>query len=181
MGRRYNSFLSYGTGTNKQYSIENYELMDLLMKQIASAGDANYANPKTNDFRKNISKRKDVDPNGLFDFAAHGTPYYVNIYVNGKEHKYQDWRVVANIIKHSKDFHGQDIRLLSCHVGVKDDGFAQNLANKLKVNVYASNTFYWSYPDGTHFAADKNSKDNQPNILTRRELIKFSPNNKRRS
>ncbi len=178
MGRRYNSGLCIGVNGN--ISFENFELYNLLMKQ-AAYGDANFADPNTNNFKKNISKRRDIDPNGLFDFAAHGSPYSMDIYVNGKNHEDQDWRVIANIIKHSKGYHGQDIRLLSCNVGMKPDGFAQNLANKLNVNVYASDTIYWAYPSGAHFSANKSIKGDEPDFSSRHNLIKFTPNKRRRN
>ena len=95
MGRRINSGLA--SGVRGQVSIENYELISKLVAQ-AVPGDINLADPKYNDFHDYIERRKDKDSEGNFDFAAHGGPKSVEIYVNGKTHEV-DWRTVAKIIK----------------------------------------------------------------------------------
>lgn len=47
------------------------------------------------------------------------------------------------------------MRLLSCSVGSTDDGFAQNLSNKLGVDVLAPSTVLWALPTGRYFMADE--------------------------
>jgi len=153
MGRCCNSKLSYGTKNNNQITFESYDLLNKLFSQVA-AGDANYADPNINQFREYIDRRNNKDAEGKFDFVAHGSSKTVNIYVNGNPHTV-NWRVVANIIRHSKEYHGQDIRLLSCNTGRLSNGFAQNLANKLKVKVYAPSTTIWATKQGEYYIADK--------------------------
>ena len=112
------------------------------------------ADPKYNDFHDYIERRKDKDSAGNFDFAAHGGPKSVEIYVNGKTHEV-DWRTVAKIIKGDKKYYrGQPIKLLSCSTGKLDNGFAQNLANKLNTIVYAPRTTLWAESDGSYYISE---------------------------
>ena len=60
-----------------------------------------------------------------------------------------DQRRLANLLKHDKGFHkNQAIRLISCSTGANASGFAQNLANKLGVNVKAPSNTLWIHHDG---------------------------------
>ena len=124
-----------------------------------AVGDANFMGTHQN-FLKFISKRKDIDANGFFDVVGHGTSTYIQIdridpnCGNELQTLNIDWRVTAKIIKNSKGYHGQGIRLLSCNTGKTDDGFAQNLANKLKVPVQAPISYLYANPDGTYYVAE---------------------------
>ena len=120
-----------------------------------SVGDATFMD--ANDaFVSNISRRTDVDANGYFDVIAHGTPNGIQITHNGK-HMIVDHRTAARLIQNSAGYNGQAIRLLSCNTGALDNGFAQNLANKLNVEVYAPTNFLWSTPNGNYFVAGMNN------------------------
>lgn len=68
----------------------------MFLNYQAAAGDISYI--KNEQFNKNISKRIDVDPNGVFDVIAHGDPKNIQINVNGRQHEVS-WRVSANSIK----------------------------------------------------------------------------------
>ena len=92
----------------------------------------------------NASKRKDVDPNGMLDIIAHGDPNHIYI---GKDLKMEPAKA-AKMIQNMSEFHGQDIRLLSCNTGSLKNGFAQQLARKLNVAVYAPNNYLWAFPSG---------------------------------
>ena len=117
-------------------------------------GDMNLADPTYNYFHGYIERRRDKDSEGNFDFAARGSPKNVEIYVNGKTHKV-DWRTVAKIIKRDKKYYkGQLIKLLSCGTGKLDNGFAQNLANKLNAIVYAPTTILWAQSDGSYYISE---------------------------
>jgi len=83
---------------------------------------------------------KAVEPDGdKFDVAMHGSPSAVAF--GGKEANMSP-RTLASIIRHSKDYHGQEIRLLSCNTGNAINGeycFAEELANALGKVVHAPN------------------------------------------
>lgn len=82
---------------------------------------------------------------GYFDFAAHGTPKSV-LYDN--KNKNMSARELARVIEHDEKYHGEKVRLLSCSTGAVDDGFAQNLANALGVEVEAPTDVLLVYPNG---------------------------------
>lgn len=84
---------------------------------------------------------------GYFDFAAHGTEN--NIEYESKD-KVMSAREVARVIKHDKSYNGEKIRLLSCSTGATDEGFAQQLANALGVEVEAPSDVLIVSPDGTY-------------------------------
>lgn len=44
-----------------------------------------------------------------------------------------------------------------CNTGSLDNGFAQNLANKLNVKVYAPTNYLWATPNGNYFVAGMNN------------------------
>lgn len=103
-------------------------------------------------FFRYIQKRADVDANGYYDIIAHGTPNGIQITHNG-QHMIVDHRTAARLIQNADGYNGQGIRLLSCNTGALDDGFAQNLANQLNVEVYAPTNYLWATQDGNYFVA----------------------------
>lgn len=82
---------------------------------------------------------------GFFDFAAHGTADNIEY---GSEDKVLTAREVARIIRHNESYNGEKVRLLSCNTGSVEDGFAQQLANALGVEVEAPSDVLLVYPDG---------------------------------
>lgn len=84
---------------------------------------------------------------GYFDFAAHGSPDYIEYGEKGKNMSARD---VARVISHNEKYNGQKVRMLSCSTGASDDGFAQQLANSLGVEVEAPTDVLYVYEDG-HF------------------------------
>ena len=82
---------------------------------------------------------------GYFDFAAHGT---ANSIEYGSQGDTMSARDVATIIRHNKAYNGQKVRLLSCSTGSTDNGFAQQLANALGVEVEAPTDILLIYPNG---------------------------------
>jgi hypothetical protein len=97
-----------------------------------------------------FERAKLVKPDGnKFDIAMHGTSQSVAF--GGREVNMSP-RLLAAIIKHNKDYSGQEIRLLSCNTGKKTDDdycFAEELANALGVTVYAPNDLLIFNSDGT--------------------------------
>ena len=81
-----------------------------------------------------------IKPDGnKFDVAMHGT---VDSVAFGSDQGNMSARLLADIIRRSKGYHGQDIRLLSCYTGYSmgtEYNFAEELANALGVTVWAPN------------------------------------------
>lgn len=82
---------------------------------------------------------------GYFDFAAHGTPGHIEY---GSRDNKMSARDLARVIKHNEAYNGEKIRLLSCSTGATKDGFAQQLANALGVEVEAPTDVLFIYPGG---------------------------------
>lgn len=123
-----------------------------------------------------ISKRKDVDSDGKYDVVAHGNSKNIHIEHNGKNIEINS-RIAAKLIKSRTDYtKGQSIRLLSCNTGKGNDCFAQNLANKLGVTVYAPTKMIWAWPNGTHdvYGSIKNNI-NKPNLKDKGYMKAFHP------
>ena len=137
-----------------------------------SVGDATFMDAD-DAFARNISNRIDVDANGYFDVIAHGTTNGIQITHNG-QHMIVDHRTAARLIQNSDGYNGQAIRLLSCNTGALNNGFAQNLANKLNVEVYAPTNYLWSTPNGNYFVAGINNL-NLPDMNNRGIFKLFSP------
>lgn len=104
---------------------------------------------------KYISRRADVDPNGYFDIVAHGTPKGIQITHNG-QHIMVEHKTAARLIQNLDGYNEQNIRLLSCNTGSIDNGFAQNLANRLNVEVSAPTNYLWAKANDTYFVAGMN-------------------------
>lgn len=89
-----------------------------------------------------------VPLDGFFDVAMHGSPR--SVFFRSNENK-MSARTLATVIRHSKGYAGQNIRLLSCNTGkVIGDAycFAEELANALGVIVTAPNKTLYIFSDG---------------------------------
>ena len=114
---------------------------------------------------------KNVRPLELhFDVAMHGSPTSVGF---GTTETNMSARTLAAIIRHSKGYKGQKIRLLSCNTG-RNVGhnycFAEELANALGVEVIAPNDVLYISPMGQLQVGDDGSG----------EFVIFKPNQRRR-
>ncbi len=118
-----------------------------------------------------FERAKLVRPDGnKFDVAMHGTSQSVAF---GGRKINMSPRLLAAIIKHNKDYNGQEIRLLSCNTGKTVNGeycFAEELANAIGVTVYAPNDLLIFYDDGT-FEIGRNNEG---------RFIPYKPNERRR-
>lgn len=141
----------------------------------AIAGDATFRSDPY-DYFKFISRRSDIDKDGVFDVVAHGAVYTIQIMHNG-EIMDIDSRLAARLIQQNSNYKkGQSIRLLSCNTGESPNGFAQNLANKLNVVVYAPTNIVWAYPNGRHIvAARRGDNDRLPDLKKLGSFIPFYP------
>jgi len=126
-------------------------------------------------FYKNISKRKDIDPNGYFDVIAHGQSDKIEINTGSKKYLVNH-RIASKIIKEANNYHkGQATRLIFCNTGRNANGFAQNLANKLNVPVMVPTKYAFAYPNGKHFVAGS-IDEKTPNYNDIGEYKVFYPN-----
>jgi hypothetical protein len=137
-----------------------------------SVGDATFMDSDDN-FLRYIQKRADADANGYYDVIAHGTPNGIQITHNG-QHMIVGHRTAARLIQNANGYNGQGIRLLSCNTGVLDNGFAQNLANQLNVEVYAPTNYLWAKQDGNYFVAGMTNQGS-PNMSELGILRPFIP------
>jgi len=139
-----------------------------------AAGDINFM--EANDqFRANASRRLDVDVNGSIDIIAHGTPDGIQMTINGKT-TLVDHRTASRVIANNPAFNGQSIRLLSCSTGAKKGGFAQNLSNRLNVEVIAPNDLLWAYPNGRMVIAPRSViNPGLPDLSNIGRFVRFRP------
>lgn len=85
---------------------------------------------------------------GYTDVIVHGAPpNQVGVVHNG-EWVYLNHRSLANYLKQDAGYTGGAIRLLSCVTGSTKNGFAQNLANKMGVEVMAPSDTIWAFRNG---------------------------------
>ena len=141
--------------------------------RTAAAGSTNLMS-RTDRFFKNAAKRKDKDTNGFYDVIAHGNRTHIQIETpNGPT--LINHRQAARVIQQQPDYNGQNIRLLSCSTGACNTGFAQNLANKLNVDVQAPTDLVWAFPNGRLLVAPK--VGNRPDVNNPGEFRLFSPGN----
>jgi RHS repeat-associated protein len=115
-------------------------------------------------FLLNASDRTDIDSGGLFDVVAHGSPHKIQIETAAGP-VIVDHRIAARLIEQSPGYSGQGVRLLSCSTGACDVGFAQNLANKMGVEVHAPTDLLWAYPDGRMLVAPQGASGPDLNNL----------------
>lgn len=116
-------------------------------------------------------RSKLVQPiDGFFDVAMHGSQTAVAF---GSKEANMSPRLLASLIRHSKGYSGQNIRLLSCNTG-KPNGddlcFAEELANALGVVVEAPDNYLIILPSGKL----------QIGYLSEGRMRKYKPNERRR-
>ncbi|MEY9933726.1 hypothetical protein ABH926_008386 [Catenulispora sp. GP43] len=90
-----------------------------------------------------------ADP-GHFSVVLHGSPEQVHV---GKTTL--SARDMANLLQHTPEWKDdpRPIRLVACNTGEHDEGFAQQLADLLGVEVKAPNTVVWGVRDGKPYAS----------------------------
>ena len=118
-----------------------------------------------------IENSKKVTPKeGFYDVAMHGSPTAVGF---GTRKANMSPRLLANIIRHRADYHGEKIRLLSCSTGLRVDNgycFAEELANALGVIVEAPDMELYIYQSGEYSVG----------LADEGNMIPYKPNERRR-
>lgn len=123
----------------------SYKLPEALSMTYVNNADQLYKNLQN---VKPISKYEDV--------AIHGVPgeaYVEHETTNGvlKRYSASDF---ADMIRENPDYHGGNVRLLSCGAGADETGFAQMLANELNKRVIAPTETLWVAENGEMFVSD---------------------------
>ncbi|MBP3459528.1 MAG: RHS repeat-associated core domain-containing protein, partial [Lachnospiraceae bacterium] len=85
---------------------------------------------------------------GYTDVVIHGTSDSFGVWHNGKW-EYINQRSLATFLKNNPEYNGGAVRLISCSTGAKPDGIAQQLANKLGVDVLAPSDTLYIYQNGS--------------------------------
>lgn len=93
-----------------------------------------------------VNHKKSASLEGFHDVVVHGTPNSVTRSISGSRHF--GHRELADRLSRDASYPGGDIRLCACSTGSPDGRFAQNLANKMGVNVLAPVDTVWAFPSG---------------------------------
>lgn len=119
----------------------------IIMKKDAELQLSRYVN--SND--KLYSYAKNIPPiDGYEDQVIHGDKFGFEIRdLNDNTAATYTPKEFAEILKEDPNYHGGNIRLISCDVGAEDATAAQELADLLGVDVLAPNDVVIVYPDGT--------------------------------
>jgi hypothetical protein len=91
-----------------------------------------------------INAEKAEPLEGHYDLTAHGSEHFIL----DKAGQRIGAETAGKQILTNGDYSGEPIRALSCSVGACQNGFAQRLANFLKVEVKAPNDTIWAHPNG---------------------------------
>lgn len=85
---------------------------------------------------------------GHYDVAAHGNELQVQVHGAEGQAERLGADKLAKLIVEQPDYDGGPVRLLSCFTGSSPTGIAQQLADRLGVNVVAPSSKLWMWPDG---------------------------------
>ena len=98
----------------------------------------------------------DVPPSpGEYTLDLHGTPTSVQLFRPGVDKPRElDASRFAEIVRGATGWGGEPIRLFSCDTGADSGGFAQQLANELRVPVTAPTKPVWSDAHGPPIVSD---------------------------
>lgn len=109
---------------------------------------------------------------GEYTLDLHGSPTQVQ----GGDGSMMDAGDFADLVRKRTDWDGTSpIRLFSCDTGAQPDGFAQQLANDLKVDVTAPTKPVWSVTGGTPIVTDIDPVTGRPVKPANGTWITFTP------
>jgi hypothetical protein len=92
---------------------------------------------------------RNVPPlDGHYDVAAHGNELEVQVHGAAGQVERLGADRLAKLIVEQPDYDGGPVRLLSCFTGSSPTGIAQQLADRLGINVVAPSSKLWMWPDG---------------------------------
>lgn len=144
------------------------DLKSIIKRSTMKIGKGFACFPDGDILNKNIKKVTPLEE--CFDVAMHGSPTAVGF---GSDVTNMSARTLAAVIRHSKGYKGQKIRLLSCSTGrvIGDEYcFAEELANALGVEVIAPNDILYISANGELQVGDAGDG----------KFVIFKPNQRRR-
>lgn len=120
-----------------------------------------------------INARKITPLDGYSDIIMHGSPTELLAYgLDGEEWSYNA-KEAAELIRNSREFCGQPIRLIACQTGALPDGIAQQIADELGVSVLAPTETVTVDIDGEMFISDNDLLSEIWNASPPEERIKI--------
>lgn len=134
-----------------EYKQDNDRLLTKLGKDELLSYARQYIN-KTDPLYESANSIKPLE--GFEDFLIHGQPNLVEYETTNGQWIQLTPEDYAESLRLDKEYHGGNIRLLSCKSGMLDDGFAQKLSNILGVKVMAPTQTLWINKNGDMFIAD---------------------------
>lgn len=137
----------YEGGGNPRFTETNHEEGGMIQLSRSYFGD---------DRRLNAYFEQVKPIEGFEDFGFHCDPYEMSLTVNGQKVDYSAAEF-ADMLRVDPSYNGGNIRLLSCSAGAADDGFAQQLANELGVNVLAPTEILNMDENGEMFISDNDT------------------------
>ena len=144
----------YGGGEESGREAEWYSQQEEMFSSGDDHGLIQLSRSYFGDDTKLSSYFEQVTPlDGYEDFGFHCDPYSMEFAINGQTTEYSA-REFADILRIDPQYHGGDIRLLACNAGAADDGFAQQLADELRVNVLAPTELLFMDESGEMFVSN---------------------------
>ena len=137
-----------GNGQDLELLIEATDYLDSIGESGIMEGEALSIYMNSSDELYNYAKNiKAID--GFEDMIIHGDKFGFEVRdKNGGIASVYTPREFAEILREDPNYHGGNIRLISCETGAEDVGAAQMLANQLNVIVMAPTDILWILPDG---------------------------------
>lgn len=127
-------------------------LTDIVKRRTIKLENGFSCFPDGDPLTENVKKVKPLK--SYYDVAMHGSPTAVAF---GSKKANMSPRLLASIIRHSKGWNGQNIRLISCSTDKRigdDYCFAEELANTLGVKVKAPNDVLYVTCRGEMYVGD---------------------------
>ncbi|NET62609.1 MAG: hypothetical protein F6K47_42915, partial [Symploca sp. SIO2E6] len=127
-------------------------------------------------FRK-VTRSSEFGTGQTFDVLAHGNSQQIFYELHGKRwpDKSGNYKNIpidhvkaASIIKNQPGYNGQNVRLFACNTGNCANGFAQQLANRLRVDVIAPTKILWADSSGRITIAEELPRN--PNVPRNRAV-----------
>lgn len=121
--------------------------------EVTENGRAYYGTGPNEDAMRSAAHDLQTDPD-RYTIDMHGDAYNVGI---GDDTLTPD--DLATLLEHDPNYDGGPIRLFSCSTGAEDDGFAQQFADRLGVDVTAPTMSAWTNANGDDWVGEPVSFD----------------------